>query len=93
MKLGVVQQQPNERLSYTINYEEALTAGDDITLVTATVSPDGELDIDRVDIFAARTRIWVSGGVDRRRYKITVLAETSEGRKFEDELTFIIRDS
>ena len=49
MKLGTVTQQPTERLSYTINYADSLTEGDNVESATATVSPPGlTVDVIRV---------------------------------------------
>lgn len=92
MKLGAVRQQPAEVLSYTVRYQDALTAGDDITESTVVAEPTGELTIDRVVVLADRVRFWVSGGVSGKRYKVTITTETAESRRFQDELLFSIRD-
>lgn len=91
MKLGTVTQQPTERLSYTIDYTDALTDGDNIDTATATVSPAGLL-IQNVSPIDPRVRFWVTGGVSGTTYKVTVTANTADGRTFQDELTFKIKE-
>lgn len=91
MKLGTVTQQPTERLSYTINYADSLTDGDNMESATATVSPPG-LTVDNVSALDPRVKLWVTGGVPGTRYKVTVTANTADGRIFQDELTFNIKE-
>lgn len=91
MRLGVIQQQPNEYLSYTVNYEDALTQNDTIASATVTCDPEG-VTIDVIDAYSPRVRFWATGGVDKQRYKITVSATTAQGRVFEDELTYVVRE-
>lgn len=61
-KLGTVTQQPYERLSYTIDYSEFLTDGDNVQSATATVFPAG-LSVDNVGVFDPRVKFWATGGV------------------------------
>lgn len=91
MKLGKVAQQPAERQSYTVDYSEALTVGDNIESATATSSPEG-LVVENVTVTAQRVRFWVSGGDSGVSYKVTVTASTADGRTFQDELTFKIKE-
>ena len=91
MKLGVVTQQPTERQSYTVDYSEALTDGDNIESAFATSSPEG-LVVEHVSPIDPRVRFWVSGGTSGVSYKVTVTATTADGRTFQDELTFKIKE-
>lgn len=91
MKLGTVTQQPVERLSYTINYADDLTDGDNVESATATVSPPG-LTVDNVSPIDPRVKFWVTGGVPGTRYKVTITTNTADGRIFQDELIFNIKD-
>lgn len=91
MKLGKVTQQPAERQSYTVDYSEVLTVGDRIESATATSSPDG-LVVENVTATDIGVRFWVSGGSSGVSYKVTVTANTKEGRTFQDELTFKIKE-
>lgn len=92
MRLGMIQQQPGERLTYSITYEDALTAGDNVLSAEATVDPAGELVVESVGVIDPRVRLWVSGGVSGRRYTVTITTTTADGNIFEDELIFAIRD-
>ena len=91
MLLGNIQQQPAERLSYTISYAEALSEADAVDAVAVEIEPEG-LVIDPAIVFADRARIWISGGESPVRYKVTLRATTTEGRVYEDELYVAIRE-
>lgn len=91
MKLGTVTKQPAERFSYTIDYSEALTAGDNIAAVTAAVSPPG-LVVDNVGAYDPIVRFWASGGTNGSTYKVTVTVTTDDGRVFQDEVAFKIKE-
>lgn len=91
MKLGTAIQQPAERLSYTINYASALTDGDNIESAYATVSPTG-LTVENVSTMDPKVRFWVTGGTPDVTYKVTITTNTADGRVFQDEVIFRIRD-
>lgn len=91
MLLGNIQQQPAERLSYTISYAKALSESDTVDTAVVEVEPEG-LVIDPVAAFEDRVRIWISGGESPVRYKVTLQATTVEGRVYEDELYVAIRE-
>lgn len=91
MKLGTATQQPAERLSYTIDYSDALTVGDNIQTATAQVAPVG-LTITDVGVYDPRVKFWVTGGTNGATYKVTVTATTADGRVFQDEVTFKIKE-
>lgn len=88
MKLGSLEQQPTERMSWSINYGEALNAGDSVVSATATCEPEG-LIVENVEPFdeGTRVRFWVRGGVGRTNYKITLRVQTADGERLEDEVT------
>ena len=91
MKLGTVIQQPTERQSYTIDYSEALTDGDNVESAYAVAEPQG-LVVEDVFPIDPRVRFWVSGGQAGVAYKVTVTTHTADGRIFQDELTFKIKE-
>lgn len=91
MKLGTVTQQPAERLSYTIDYSQFLTDGDNVQTATAAVSPAG-LTVDTVSVLDPRVRFFVEGGTTGERYKVTVNVATADGRQLQDELIFKIKE-
>ena len=91
MRLGTVRQQPNERLSYSVTYEDVLTDNDNVSAATASVDPVG-LTVDNVSVIDPRVRFWVTGGVSGTRYKVTLSVDTDDGRHYEDEIMFLIRE-
>lgn len=91
MKLATINKQPMERFSYTVSYEEALTIGDNVESATATVSPTG-LTVDNVGVYDPRVKLWVSGGTAGTSYKVTLTVNTADGRTFQDELIFKIKE-
>ena len=91
MKLGKVFQQPAEKLSYTIDYSEALTAGDNVESVIA-VSDSADLIVDNVFELDPKIRFWVRGGINGISYKVTITVTTADGRVFQDEIIFRIRE-
>lgn len=91
MKLGTVQQQPAERFSYTIDYTDALTIGDNIQSASASVSPAG-LTVDNVGVYDPRVKFWASGGTTGVAYKISVTATSADGRVFQDEVVLKIKE-
>lgn len=91
MKLGTATQQPTERLSYTISYDDALTDGDNVESVVTSISPSG-LTVDNVSVYDPRVKFWVTGGVSGVSYKITVTVNTADGRVFQDEIVLKIKE-
>lgn len=91
MKLGSASKQPTEKFSYTIDYTDALTLGDNVQTATATVSPTG-LTIDNIGCYDPRVKFWCSGGTDGISYKVTVTVNTADGRVFQDEVTIKIKE-
>lgn len=91
MKLGSVTKQPAERLSYTFNYSEYLTDGDNIQTAVGLAEPAG-LTVEAVTVLDPRVRFWLSGGEAGVRYKVTITSNTADGRTLQDELTVKIKD-
>ena len=92
MKLGTVTQQPAERLSYTIDYSDFLTDGDNVQAATVSAIDPVGLTVDTVAVFDPRVRFWVSGGVAGVRYKVTIDVDTADGRELQDEIIFKIKE-
>ena len=91
MKLGTVTQQPTERQSYTIDYSEVLPDGDNVESAFAVVSPAG-LTVTDVTPIDPRVRFWATGGTDGVSYKVTVTMTSVDGRTFQDELVFKVKE-
>jgi hypothetical protein len=88
--IATVQQQPNDIRDYDIDFSEWFPVGDTIIESTVSVTPAGLTVGDA--LAHPRIKVWVSGGVDGTRYKITVLASTNDGRAKEVELIVKIKE-
>lgn len=91
MRLGTVKKQPIERFSYTVDYSEALTEGDNLDRVFATVQPEGLIVTD-VGPYDPRVKFWADGGEDGINYTVTLTVHTMDGRIFQDEILFRVRE-
>ena len=91
MNLGVFQKQPAESIDYDVDYSEWLTTGDNVQSADVSVAPSG-LVIDSTFINDPRIKIWISGGVDKVSYKVTVTMTTAEGRVKQDEFKINVKD-
>lgn len=91
MILGTVTQQPAERLSYTFDYGQYLTDGDNIETAVGFVEPAG-LELEAVIVLDPRVRFWIRGGSHGVRYKVTITSNTADGRVLQDELIVRVRD-
>ena len=90
--LGTLTKQPADYLDYDVNFEEWLTDDDTIASAGATVEPAGELTIGDVLISSPIVKLWLSGGLDGKTYKITLTATTAFGRVKETEFRIRVRD-
>lgn len=92
--LATFTKQPAEKESYSINYADDLTENDGIKSdgVVVTVSPEG-LVIDSFLVVSPRVKVLTSGGIDKTKYKVTVTAETDDGRKLQDEFFVKVKDT
>ena len=71
-----------ETLDYSVDFYRELELGERITAASAVVAPN-TLIITKVEYTDDSVRVWVTGGLDRERYKITVTADTNQGRRRE----------
>ncbi len=93
--LGRYTKQPAEIETYSISYNDDLTANDNIVQATASIEPAG-LTLDYCTFIDAvgdhRARVKLSGGTAGVKYKVTVRATTADGRVLEDEFFVTIKD-
>ena len=102
MILGTFYKQPSEVKDYTISYSDWLAgvgagAGDSVNDATAAVvctsdQTDTSLTVKSVHISPTSVTVWLSGGTDRRKYKVTVRASTVGGRIDESEFLVVVKD-
>lgn len=91
--LGRYTKQPAEVESYTIDYSDDLIDGDTISATTVVVSGnDAALLMQGKSADSTSLRIWLSGGTDRERYKVTATVTTSDGRVLQDEFLISVKD-
>lgn len=95
--LATKKKQPGERMDYDIWYandpngaDPWLTDSDQITGATVVVSSP-ELSVSHI-VFADRIKLWISGGLNGKTYKVTITITTEGGRVKEDELRFRVKD-
>jgi hypothetical protein len=86
------EKQPSDVLDYDIDCSSWLTQGDNVQSVAASPD-DGSLSIDSVVNNDPRVKLWISGGVDGKTYKVTVGITTVDGRHKEVEFLILVRDS
>jgi hypothetical protein len=98
MILGTFYKQPSEVKDYTISYSDWLAGtGDSVNDATATVvctsdQTDTALVVNNIYISPTSVTVWLSGGTDRRKYKVTVQAITVGGRVDESEFLVVVKD-
>lgn len=97
MLLGTFNKQPSEVYDYDFDYSEWLTTKDNVASCVVKVFPDDGADpqglqIETVTVMDPIVKIWVSGGVDRTTYKITLTTTTEDGRIKEDEIKIKVKD-
>jgi len=96
MKLGTVTQQPAERLSYTFDYSEYLTDGDNIQTSVGLAENlsvgSNDLLVEAVTVLDPRVRFWITGGTAGQRYKVTITSDTADGRTLQDELVVKVKE-
>ena len=91
--LGKYFKTPDERRRYSIDYTDWLDTDEEITAMTFTVTPSGELEIDAYSIATDGLSVgfFAADGEDGGDYTINVKASTSGGQLKEDEILFEVR--
>lgn len=92
MKLGVFTKQPREKRSYSVTYEDAMDAGDNvISAEVLSIVPAG-LVVSQPIIVNPRVKFFASEGTDSISYTVTLLVKTEDGQEFEDEVVFKVKE-
>lgn len=92
MSLATFTKQPIEKLDYDILYDDWLTPGDGLNLVNVTIDKRG-LTSPRQNVSAFALKVWIAGGEHGVTYKITVTAETDDGRIKQDEFKIKVKEN
>jgi hypothetical protein len=81
--LGMVRKRPDDQLDYDVTFERWLPEGDTIRDATAVADPApvlGGVKVDRVQVFGAVVKVWLSEGLEGNAHDIIVTASTTGGR-------------
>ena len=95
MILDRKEKQPIEIKDYPINYADWLAeSGDTLSNVNAVIecltdTADNSLTVHNLTLAPTAVSVWLSGGTDGQRYKVTVTVDTVGGRR--DQSEFIVR--
>lgn len=95
MILDRKEKQPVEIKDYPINYADWLAeSGDTLSNVNAAIEcltdiADNSLTVHNLTLAPTAVSVWLSGGTDGQRYKVTVTVTTLGGRR--DQSEFIVR--
>lgn len=91
--LGSFTKQPREVLDCDFDYA-AVLAGRSDTIIgkTAEVSPSGALSVNAGTIFGNKIKYVVTGGANGVTYKMTVLATSTAGLIYEDEINILVEE-
>lgn len=93
MMLGSTRLQPTERLDVDIDFTDWLASAGSDSIVSATVTTsDPAWAIEPPLVYFTKVRQWLSNGVNRRNYKVTVRVATTQGRVKEVEFRVMCRD-
>lgn len=84
--------QPTERLDYDVDFSDWLPNGDAIISTAVASTPSG-LTIYVTDAATLIPKLWVSDGVDKNSYAVSVTVETSQGRSKEVNFKIKIKDT
>jgi len=78
--LDSFRQNAREALDYTLDLTRELERDETVASASATITPDTAF-ITRVEFDDRSVATWVTGGVDRERYTVSVTIDTSGGRR------------
>jgi len=99
MILATRTKQPGEEKDYDIDYapwllpmDDSLDEIEDVVVECITDPADTSLVCLESALTATTCKLWMSGGTDGQRYKVTVQVRTVGGRLDESELVFKIKD-
>ena len=90
--------QPYDRKDYDVGGSDWLTDGDAFASATVasveclTTPADAALVVDLPIVSSPWIKIWTDAGTNAQKYKITVRAVTTAGRKIEFEIVITVKD-
>lgn len=92
--LGSITKQPREKIDFDLLYAGVLTGrSDSLASVSTEVAPSGQLTVDFAQISGTNIKVKVSLGDTGVSYKVTVIATTTNGYIYEDEVTVFVEET
>ncbi len=92
--LATWEKQPGDRQDYDIEFGEWLAELEDTPAAVnpiAVAAPAG-ITLISSSLIGTAVKLWVSGGVNKTRYKFTVVMTTAQGRVKEAEIVIHVRE-
>ena len=97
--LGSSTKQPSETELYAISYKKDLDPTDNVIVLSTTIT-DLEGDITGLPVIETyladninqQVKMFISGGIAGKIYKVTIRVQTDTGRILEDEFKLKIKD-
>ena len=92
--LGIINKQPREKIDFDISYATVLAGrSDTIASTTVEVTPAG-LTVPASAVLTGNVaKVVISAGTNAVTYTVTVLATTTAGLIYEDELHLIVEET
>lgn len=95
--LGEFEKQPVEERFFDVNVAQDLMSGDTVDAASVAVTcltdgADSALTASVVSTSTTQVRVFVEGGTDGRKYKVTTTTSTAMGEVFQDEVLIKVRD-
>lgn len=83
--------QPADVQDYDIDYSEYLDSLED-TALTAEVEVEPGITLEAYVLLGSVVKVWLSGGEDGERYKVTARVVTTGGRTKESEIRVRVKE-
>lgn len=97
MIVGKQEKQPIEVKDYPIDFSYWLTTGDTLTNVSASVAcltgSDASLVVTQLVLSSTSVAVWLAGGLDGQKYKISVTVTTAGGRIDQTEFLMTVKET
>lgn len=91
--MDIQTKQPGDVLDFDVDFSLWLPDEDSIANTPVVmIEPAGELTADAVQVASPIIKVWLSGGVDKATYKVTVRASTAGGRVKEKEFKLRVKE-
>jgi hypothetical protein len=89
--LATFSKQPAEVQDYDIDFNTYLSSLGD-TALSHTVQADTGISVLQSTLTAGVVKVWLSGGLDRQKYKITATVTTTGGRVREADIIVRVKE-